>query len=259
MDAAAAALSSSKPRRAAKFTSPTSPASSLTQIPAAAPIMCTATAGRRTVITKAKPRDGGAPPPVDLAIPVFGYQPPVSTDRGFGFSRMACAGRCRLGRLPRGAARPTRRAAFGPTPPTGRPRTKIYGQERLREPGPRKKPKGRPRPEAIRRANNAKSKIRSRIEPVFAAQKDRIDLFIGTIGLARATMKSGLANLVYNREAALRAARRDGPTLPSLAAADAAPTVRVRRNPATAPPPRHSPAPHQESIEGCKFRRLTYE
>jgi transposase, IS5 family len=53
-------------------------------------------------------------------------------------------------------------------------------------------------PEAIRRANNAKSKIRSRVEHVFAEQKDRIDLFIRTIGIARATIKIGLANLVFN-------------------------------------------------------------
>ena len=61
----------------------------------------------------------------------------------------------------------------------------------------RKKPKGRAMPGAIRRANNAKSKIRSR-EHVFAAQKDRMDLFIRTIGIARATTKIGMANLVYN-------------------------------------------------------------
>jgi hypothetical protein len=53
-------------------------------------------------------------------------------------------------------------------------------------------------PEAIRRANNAKSKIRSRIEHVFAEQKDRMGLFIRTIGIARAKTKIGLANLVYN-------------------------------------------------------------
>ena len=48
----------------------------------------------------------------------------------------------------------------------------------------RKRPKGRPMPEAIRRANNAKSKIRSRVEHVFAEQKDRMGLFIRTIGIA---------------------------------------------------------------------------
>jgi IS5 family transposase len=42
----------------------------------------------------------------------------------------------------------------------------------------RKKTKGRPLPEPIRRANAAKSKIRSHVEHVFAEQKDRMELFI---------------------------------------------------------------------------------
>ena len=62
----------------------------------------------------------------------------------------------------------------------------------------RKKPKGKPMPEPVRRANSAKSKIRSCVEHVFAAQKDRMDLFVRTIGIARATTKIGMANLVYN-------------------------------------------------------------
>jgi IS5 family transposase len=37
-----------------------------------------------------------------------------------------------------------------------------------------------------------------RVEHVFAGQKDRMGLFIRTIGIARATTKIGLANLVYN-------------------------------------------------------------
>jgi hypothetical protein len=37
--------------------------------------------------TKAKPREDGSTPPVDLAIPVFGYQNHISLDRGFGFIR----------------------------------------------------------------------------------------------------------------------------------------------------------------------------
>ena len=37
--------------------------------------------------TKAKPRDDGSMPPVDLAIPLFGYQNHVSIDRRFGFIR----------------------------------------------------------------------------------------------------------------------------------------------------------------------------
>ena len=62
----------------------------------------------------------------------------------------------------------------------------------------RKKSKGRPMPETTRRANNLKSKVRSRIEHVFAEQKSRMGLFIRTIGIARATTKIGMANLAYN-------------------------------------------------------------
>jgi transposase, IS5 family len=53
-------------------------------------------------------------------------------------------------------------------------------------------------PDAVRRANAASSKVRSRVEHVFAEQKDRMGLFIRTIGIARATVKIGIANLVYN-------------------------------------------------------------
>ena len=43
--------------------------------------------------TKAKPREDGSTPPVDLAIPVFGYQNHISLDRGFGFIRKERDGR----------------------------------------------------------------------------------------------------------------------------------------------------------------------
>ena len=44
--------------------------------------------------------------------------------------------------------------------------------------------------ETMRRANNAKSKIRSRVEHVFAEQKDRMGLFIRTIGIAEQRLRS---------------------------------------------------------------------
>ena len=43
-----------------------------------------------------------------------------------------------------------------------------------------------------------KSKVRAFVEHVFARQKGPMGLVIRTIGLARATMKIGLANLTYN-------------------------------------------------------------
>jgi transposase, IS5 family len=53
-------------------------------------------------------------------------------------------------------------------------------------------------PDAIRRANAAKSKIRAHVEHVFAEEKGPMGLFIRTIGIARAKVKIGLANLAYN-------------------------------------------------------------
>ena len=48
------------------------------------------------------------------------------------------------------------------------------------------------------KANAARARIRSGIEHVFAAQKHRMALFVRTVGLARAQVKIGLANLAYN-------------------------------------------------------------
>jgi len=53
-------------------------------------------------------------------------------------------------------------------------------------------------PERTARANAAKSKVRARVEHVFAQQRDKMGLFIRTIGLNRAEAKITLANLAYN-------------------------------------------------------------
>ena len=53
-------------------------------------------------------------------------------------------------------------------------------------------------PARTRHANSRKSKIRAAVEHVFAEQKSRMGLFIRTVGLARARVRIGLANLTYN-------------------------------------------------------------
>ena len=45
------------------------------------------------------------------------------------------------------------------------------------------------------KANAARSKVRSAVETVFAAQKHRFGLIVRTIGLARAKAKIGLSNI----------------------------------------------------------------
>ncbi len=58
-------------------------------------------------------------------------------------------------------------------------------------------------PEPVARANGKKSKVRAYVEHVFAQQKGTMVLVIRTIGLARATVKIGLANLTYNMKLAV--------------------------------------------------------
>ena len=62
----------------------------------------------------------------------------------------------------------------------------------------RKKPHLKPMPRHIQESNAGKSVIRSRVEHVFADQKSQTGLFIRTVGITRATMRIGLANIVYN-------------------------------------------------------------
>jgi hypothetical protein len=62
----------------------------------------------------------------------------------------------------------------------------------------REKPHLKPMPRHIQRSNAGKSVIRSRVEHVFADQKSQTGLFIRTVGITRATMRIGLANIVYN-------------------------------------------------------------
>ena len=61
-----------------------------------------------------------------------------------------------------------------------------------------KKPKGKPMAERTRKANARKSKVRARVEHVFVEQKDRMGLFIRTIGIDRAEAAITLANMAYN-------------------------------------------------------------
>ena len=50
------------------------------------------------------------------------------------------------------------------------------------------------------KANAAKSKVRARVEHVFAHQKAVMGLFIRTIGIRRAEAKITLANLAFNMQ-----------------------------------------------------------
>lgn len=67
----------------------------------------------------------------------------------------------------------------------------------------RKKPPGKPMARNVARANGEKSKVGAAVEHVFARRKGPMGPVVRTIGLARARMKIGLANLIYNMNRAV--------------------------------------------------------
>jgi transposase, IS5 family len=153
--------------------------------------------------TKAKPDAEGVVPRTDLAIPVFGYQNHISIDRGFGFIRTWAATDAAAyeGRLLReGLLDKTNTASpvWADTAYRSKRNETFMAEHGFVSRVHRKKPPGRPMPLRTARANGRKSKVRAGIEHVFAEQKSRMGLFIRTVGLARARVKIGLANLVYN-------------------------------------------------------------
>ena len=134
---------------------------------------------------------------------MFGYQSHVGIDRGFGLIRTWAATDAASyeGRVLReGLLDKTNTAGtvWADTAYRSKANERFMAENGFVSRVHRKKPQGRPMPERTARANRAKSKIRAKIEHIFAEQKSRMGLFIRTVGLARARTKIGLANLVYN-------------------------------------------------------------
>ena len=150
---------------------------------------------------KAKPSEDEAPR-VDLAIPAFGYKNHVSIDRAHGLIRNWTATHAAAhdgARLEEVLDRTnTASEVFADTAYRSAKNEEMLLRRGLVSRIHRKKPKGRPMPERTRLANAQKSKVRSAVEHVFAHQKGMMGLFVRTIGLARARLKIGLANLAYN-------------------------------------------------------------
>jgi transposase, IS5 family len=153
--------------------------------------------------TKAKPDAQGTTPATDLAIPVFGYQSHIGIDRRFGLIRTWAATDAAAyeGRMLREGLLDktnTASAVWADTAYRSKRNEHFLAENGFVSRIHRRKPAGRPMPVRTARANGAKSKVRARIEHVFAEQKSRMGLFIRTVGLARARTKIGLANLIYN-------------------------------------------------------------
>jgi IS5 family transposase len=151
--------------------------------------------------SKAKPAADGAKR-VDIAIPSFGYKNHIGIDRRHRLIR-----RWRVTNAARydGAVLPelldTANAAsrvWADTAYRSEKNEAHLARCGFRSEIHRKKPKGKPMPEHIAKANAARSKVRADVEHVFAWQKGPMALVIRTIGLARARLKIGMANLFTN-------------------------------------------------------------
>jgi transposase, IS5 family len=151
--------------------------------------------------SKAKPRPDGTPQ-TDLAVPAFGYKNHISIDRRHGLIRRwttsdaAAHDGARLAAVLDGQN--TASDVWADTAYRSAKNEALLADRGLVSRIHRKKPKGRAMSVRTRRANARKSAVRSAVEHVFARQKGPMGLLVRTIGIARAHVKIGLANLAFN-------------------------------------------------------------
>ena len=156
--------------------------------------------------SKAKPAEDGSKR-IDIAVPAFGYKNHLGIDRRHGLIRTwlaTDASRHDGAQLPNLVSKAnTASDVWADTAYRTKANECHLADNGLRSQIHRRKPQGRPMPPNIARANNRRSKVRAAVEHVFARQKGPMALVVRTIGLARATVKIGLANLLYNRHRAV--------------------------------------------------------
>jgi transposase, IS5 family len=151
---------------------------------------------------KAKPREDGTAQ-ADIAIPFFGYKSHISIDRRHGIIRRAKTTDAAAhdgARLREGLIDPANTASdvWADTAYRSAANEAFLSKSGKVSRIHFKKPRGKPMPRPIARGNAVKSKVRARVEHVFAEQKDRMKLFVRTIGIARAEAAITFANMAYN-------------------------------------------------------------
>jgi hypothetical protein len=172
------------------------------------------TDARRTLkFAKGRPAANGKPQ-IDIAIPSFGYKSSIAICRAFGFIRKGKVtdGARFDGRMLRDVVTSDNTASdvWADTAYRSQANEKwLKAQGRVSRIH-RKKPRGKPMPDHVRRGNATKSKVRARVEHVFAQQKAKMGLFIRTIGIKRAEAKITLTNLAYNMNRLIFHERRAG-------------------------------------------------
>ena len=139
---------------------------------------------------------------VAIAVPMFGYKTHVSIDRKHGFIRhfTVTGAAAHDGAQMPNVLDPANTASdvWADTAYRSKANEAHLARHGRRSRIPFRRQPGLDLTAPQRKANRARSKVRSAVETVFAAQKHRFGLVVRTIGLARAHTKIGLANLAYN-------------------------------------------------------------
>lgn len=156
----------------------------------------------RWVVKYRKAKDKDDDKLLDLATPYFGYKNHISMDKRYGFIRKFQAtdasqydGKLLACLLDK---ENTASDVWGDTAYRSEENEQLLRENGFVSKLHRKKPKGKSMPQQTLRANGKKSQVRAKVEHIFAFQKEKMGLFIRTIGLERAHVKIGLANIVYN-------------------------------------------------------------
>jgi IS5 family transposase len=159
----------------------------------------------RWTLKRGRKRRPDAPPrraQSEIVVPVFGYKNHLGIDRRHGFIRRfvvtdaaAHDGRQLAKLLDR---RNTASGVWADSAYRSATNLALLGRHGLVPQFQRAKPRRRPMPPHIARGNASRARIRVAIEHVFAAQKCRLGVIVRSVGLARATTRLALANLVTN-------------------------------------------------------------
>lgn len=157
---------------------------------------------KRGSLKRSEAGEARAAVPAQIMVPMFGYKNHAGIDRTFGFIRKWAV--THAARHDSGAFEDVldteniAQSVWADTAYRSAKNEAAIRRAQRRSMIHFRKPKGRSMDRRHQRANAARSKVRSAVEHVFAAQKSRMALFVRTIGIERAKMKIGMANLAYN-------------------------------------------------------------
>jgi len=156
----------------------------------------------RWVMKHTKAKLKGEKRSIDIAIPYFGYKNHISTDKRHGLIRRfhVTPANCYDGKVFETLldSDNTASSIFADTAYGAKDNRDLLDKKGLKSEICLKKPRGKPMPKNIKQGNKKRASVRAHVEHVFAVQKDKMSLFIRTIGMERAQVKVGLANIVYN-------------------------------------------------------------